>query len=116
MISKEVILSLEKIFNLNLENDCIFIKDSNFNYVYANEALLSLFGTTLDLVLGKNDLCFVDEIEVCLRCEESDALALKQGFSSTIESVFDKKYEVLKFKVNLDNREVGVLSWVKLLK
>lgn len=116
MISKEVAFSLGKVFNLDLNSDYIFIKDSNFNYIYANDALLSLFNTTLDIVLGKNDLCFMDEVEICLKCEESDIIALEKGYSSSIEKVFDKEYEVLKFKINLNNDEVGILSWVRPLK
>ena len=104
---------LEKIFNLNLNQDIIFIKDSKFNYIYANKPFLDLFDITLENILGKDDSFFMNNSITCSLCRESDLKALEEGYIMTSETVYYKTYEVLKFKININHNEVGILSWAK---
>ena len=104
---------LEKIFNLNLNQDIIFIKDSKFNYIYANKPFLDLFNITLEDILGKNDSFFMNDYIAYSLCRESDLKALKEGYIMTSETIYCKTYEVLKFKININQNELGILSWAK---
>lgn len=112
-MDNDFIFYLEKIFNLNLSQDIIFIKDSKFNYIYANKPFLDLFNITLENILGKSDSFFMNDSIAYSLCRESDLKALKEGYIMASETVYNKTYEVLKFKININQYKFGIFCWAK---
>lgn len=100
---------IKNLLNFDLDNDFIFIKDKNLNYIYANEKFCHLFNTTLSELLGKNDTFLMTEPETISKCKESDIFALNSNFFISNEIVSNIHYRVLKLKINLDNNNYGIL-------
>lgn len=105
---------LKNILNLNLENDFIFIKDSNLNYIYANSKFCELFNIEVEKLIGKNDCFLIKNKELLDTCQKSDMEALKNNHIISIEKVFGVSFNVLKLKVSIGNNRFGVLGFAKL--
>lgn len=115
-LDKNMLSFLKNILDIDLEKDIVFIKDSNFNYVYANEIFCNLFEIEMNNILGKNDKAFIKDKIVLEKCYESDKYSYEKDFLIHEEIVFEQKYRVLKLKINLGNKKSGILCFAKLNK
>lgn len=113
-LDKNLLIFLKNILDVDIERDIVFIKDSNFNYIYANEIFCNLFGTKVEIILGKNDKSFITNKEILEKCYESDKYSYDRDFLIHEEEVFNKKYRVLKLKINLGEGSSGILCFAKL--
>lgn len=104
---------INNILDVDLENDIIFIKDSNFKYVYVNNKFCELFEIKPEEIIGKDDKDLLTESSSIAHCKESDLFTLKHNFFLTNETVYGKEYRVLKLKINLDKKTSGILCFAK---
>ncbi len=81
---------IDTILSLHFDKDFLFIKDSNFKYLYANQNFCSLFNTSLNQILGKDDHFIIKELNTLKNCEKSDKLVLENNQIICIEEVFEK--------------------------
>lgn len=107
---------IKSILNIDINNDIIFIKDSNFKYVYANIIFCNLFNIKLENIVGKRDETFIFDKEVLIKCNESDKFTYEKDFIIHEEKVFNHKYKVLKLKINLTEKTQGILCFAKVRK
>ena len=114
MLNNNLKFFIKNILNLDLENDFIFIKDSNLNYIYANSKFCSLFNITIESIIGKNDDSFIKDPILCAGCQESDIYALQNNHFICFEEAFGKTFRVLKLKINLEKDTEGILCFAKL--
>ena len=105
---------IKSILNINIESDILFIKDSNFKYIYANEIFCNLFNINAADIIGKGDEVFIFDKKVLKKCFESDKATYEKDFIIHEENVFNQRYEVLKLKINLGERGEGILCFAKL--
>lgn len=105
---------LKNILNLNLENDFIFIKDSDLNYIYANSKFCELFNIEVEDLIGKNDHFLIKNKELLKTCQKSDREALKNNHVISIEKASGVIFNVLKLKVSIGNDCFGILGFAKL--
>lgn len=93
---------------IDASDDLIFIKDSQFRYVVVNEANARFFKRAPEDVVGRVDFELMPE-EVAKRCRETDRKALEgEGVVISIERVGGSIFETRKFRVELENGEMGV--------
>lgn len=104
---------IEQILDFNLENDYVFIKDDNLNYVFANKKFCEFFNLSLESLLGNSDTFFLLDPDHLKVCKDSDLLALNNNFSISNEAIEEKNYKVLKLKINLSKDQVGILCLAK---
>lgn len=107
---------IKSILNIDIDNDIIFIKDSNFKYIYANVIFCDLFNVKLEDIIGKGDEVFIFDKEILRNCNNSDKAANDKYFIIHEEDVFDQNYKVLKLKINLGKNKEGILCFAKLKK
>lgn len=114
--NKNLLTLLENLLEINLEKDVVFIKDSNFSYVYANKVFCDLFGVEEEIILGKKDESFIKDKKVLERCLESDKVSYETSFLIHEEELFNKIYRVLKIRINLGGEKNGILCFAKTKK
>jgi len=105
----------EHLFNtfFNSCKDMIFLKDSNFRHLFANDELAHYFKTELSSIIGKTDYELMDEFQADL-CRASDMKARESNRPVTvIESIENKVYETRKFGVPLNRDETGVGAYIR---
>lgn len=107
---------LKNILNLNLEDDFIFIKDSNLNYIYVNTKFCELFNISSKNIIGKNDYFLIKDKKLLEACQKSDSEVLKKNHVISIEQAFGLKFNVLKLKVSIGHNNFGILGFAKLEK
>ncbi len=105
---------IDGILSLDFSKDYIFIKDSNLKYLYANPNFCSLFNTSLNEIIGKDDSFIIKDLNTLKSCEKSDKYALKNNQIICIEEVFEKDFSVLKIKINLDQDKTGILCLARI--
>lgn len=114
--NKNLLTLLENLLEIDLQKDIVFIKDSEFSYVYANDVFCNLFGIKEEFILGKKDEYFIRDKNVLARCLESDKISYETNFLIHEEKVFGRVYKVLKVKINLGDKEKGILCFAKIGK
>lgn len=114
--NKNLLTLLENLLEIDLQKDIVFIKDSEFSYVYANDVFCNLFGVKEEVILGKKDEYFIRDKNVLDRCLESDKISYETNFLIHKEKVFGRVYKVLKVKINLGDKEKGILCFAKIGK
>lgn len=112
-MNEEIKFFIKNILDFDLDNDFIFIKDNNLNYVYANEKFCDFFKVSLKNLKGMNDQYLMIDNLSLKKCKESDLFTLNNNFFISDEIVFDQKYRVLKLKINLENHKPGILCLAK---
>ncbi len=105
---------LKSILNLDLENDFIFLKDSNLKYLYANKKFCELFKLDLKNLIGKDDYFLFEDKKFVDICQNSDLEALGKNYAITKEAAFGMKFNILKLKVSIGNNNFGILGFAKL--
>ena len=68
----------------------IYVKDSNYQYRYVNQAVRQLFGKTLTEIIGKSDEDFFDQTTV-VTLREHDRRVLELGERVAIENIYTSK-------------------------
>ncbi len=98
---------------LNSTNDIVLLKDSDFRYLYINNAGVDLYNRNYDDIIGKNDFELMSEIEAN-QCYNSDKLAVESdGVVITEETFGDRVFEVRKFKIKLIDNKFGVGGFIR---
>jgi PAS domain S-box-containing protein len=93
---------------INASDDLIFIKDSQFRYAVVNEANARFLERSVEEVIGRTDFELMPE-EVAKRCRETDERAMAgEGMLISVERVGDRIYETRKFRVGLEDGQVGI--------
>ncbi len=93
---------------INANSDCMFVKDDNFRYIIANEAICKFFNKTKEEIINKTDKELASDYLIA-PCPSSDKRALEEGILfSTEEKLGEKIYEITKFSVNLGKGKKGV--------
>ena len=93
---------------IDASDDLIFIKDSQLRYVVINEANARFFARSPESIIGRTDFELMPE-EAAKRCRETDRKALDgEGVVISTERVGDRIFETRKFRVELENGEIGV--------
>lgn len=113
-LDSKLVLFLKGILDIDFERDIIFIKDSKFKYLFVNKVFCNLFNVAQEDVLGKSDECFINSSEILENCYKSDKQAYNSEFFICEEEVFNKKYKVLKLKINIGNGNRGLLCFAKI--
>ncbi|WP_407536450.1 PAS domain-containing protein [Cetobacterium somerae] len=104
---------LKNILNLDLENDFIFLKDSNLKYLYANKKFCELFKLELKDFIGKDDDFLFEDKELVETCKVSDLKALEENYAVKKEIAFGLEFDILKLKVSTGNNKFGVLGFAR---
>lgn len=111
---KKILLDvLNEILDINLEKDIVFIKDSDFKYVYVNNRFCEIFSLDQNTVIGKCDNNFIQDKTTLENCYLSDCKAFEDNFIIIEETTFGKKFNVLKLKINLGHNKNGILCLAK---
>ncbi|MGL5277754.1 MAG: hypothetical protein ACRC8M_01555 [Cetobacterium sp.] len=105
---------LKNILNLDFEGDFIFIKDSNFKYVFANSKFCELFKICPEDIAGKDDTFLTNDEKFLRTCHESDLAALKENHVICTERAFNTEFNVLKMKIATGPNNFGILGFAKL--
>lgn len=113
-LDTNLISFLKGILDINFEQDIIFIKDSDFKYIFVNERFCDIFDVALEDILCKSDESFIYNNEILENCCKSDKIAYIKGFFICEEKVFNKNYRVLKVKINIGNGRSGLLCFAKI--
>jgi hypothetical protein len=93
---------------INASNDMIFLKDEQFRYIVANNAMATFFGMEKEEMIGKTDLELANKDKI-FPCISSDKKALEASAAFTIEEILgNRRCETTKFPVNLDNNQKGI--------
>lgn len=113
VLNKNIDFFIKNVLNLDLNKDVIFIKNSNFEYIYANSKFCDLFNINLKNLIGKKDIDFISDKILLKTCEQSDLYVFENNYLICIESAFDKEFRVLKLKIDLGNNNIGILCFAK---
>jgi PAS domain S-box-containing protein len=108
--AEEALLESENRYNTFVNNnvDMIFVKDENFRYLVANNAMANFFGKPIEEILYKTDKEISAENMVS-PCAKSD----KEPLESTeavvkVEQLGDRFFETTKFRMPLKNGKFGI--------
>lgn len=112
---KNLLNVLSTILDINFEKDIIFIKNSNFEYIYANQAFCEEFDVNLSDILGKTDNFFIKDRQTLSICHSSDVKAYRDSFLIVEEESSTARFKVLKLKINLGNGNSGIFCFAKKL-
>jgi len=93
---------------INADTNMIFVKDSNFRYLMANNAMAGFFKKTKEELLGKTDYELA-EVNTILPCVSSDINAINSQSAFTREEILgDRVFEVTKFQLQLSGNRKGI--------
>lgn len=93
---------------INTHTDHMFIKDSQFRYLSANNASVEFLGRPHTEILGKTDFELM-ETEKAEKIRSMEISILKSGKSLTFEEVVgDRIFETTKFPLLLQNGDMGL--------
>ncbi len=93
---------------INATVDPIFVKDDQFRYLMANDAMAKFFGKTKKELINKTDQELADEATV-YPCQSSDRKALEvQGPFTIEEQLGNRIYEATKFPLLLKGNQKGI--------
>ena len=105
---------LKNILDVDLNKDLIFIKNSNFEYIYVNSIFCQLFNLNTEEIIGKKDKDFFEDKNAVLICQQSDIKAIETSYLIHEEKAFNKNFRVLKIKINLGDKKEGLLCFAKI--
>lgn len=105
---------LKNILDVDLNKDLIFIKNSNFEYIYVNSIFCQLFNLNTEEIIGKKDKDFFEDKNAVLICQQSDIKAFETSYLIHEEEAFNKNFRVLKIKINLGDKKEGLLCFAKI--
>ena len=105
---------LKNILDVDLNKDLIFIKNSNFEYIYVNSIFCQLFNLNTEEIIGKKDKDFFEDKNAVLICQQSDIKAFETSCLIHEEEAFNKNFRVLKIKINLGDKKEGLLCFAKI--
>lgn len=114
ILNTNVDFFIKNVLNLDLYKDIIFIKNKNFKYIYVNNIFCELFYLKLSDIINKQDSDFILDENLLKTCQESDIYVLKNNYLISIEEAFNKKFRVLKLKIDLGNNQFGILGFAKM--
>ena len=106
----KALLESEERYNafINADTDMIFVKDDQYRYVLANEAMARFFDTTREQVLGKTDQELAENTRV-YPCKSSDQRIIDKAETFMIEERLGNRiYEVTKFPLELRDNKRGI--------
>lgn len=109
-LTREALEESENRYNTFINNnvDMIFVKDDQFRYLIANEALAKYYGKTTNELYGKTDKELAKE-SLIFPGVSSDKKALTVTSAFLIEeSLGDKVYEAIKFPMQLKGNKKGI--------
>lgn len=109
-LAEEALIESEERYNafINANIDMIFVKDEQFRYLMANDAMAKFFGKPKEELLNKTDQELADENTI-YPCQSSDRKALTIESFFTIEEQFgDRIYETTKFPLQLKGNKKGI--------
>jgi PAS domain S-box-containing protein len=93
---------------INADTDMVFVKDDQFRYLMANDAMASFFGKSKEELNNKTDRELADE-KTIYPCQSSDIKALGSETTFTIEEQLgDRIYETTKFPLQLKGNKKGI--------
>jgi PAS domain S-box-containing protein len=93
---------------INASEDMIFLKDDQFRYLVANNAIASFFGVTKEEMIGKTDQELACKTQI-FPCISSDKKALEASEPFMLEEKLGNRFcETTKFPVLLKNRQRGI--------
>lgn len=93
---------------INANTDMLFVKDENFRYMMANDAMADFFNNTKEELLAKTDQELAQYSLIC-PCISSDQKALESSSIIIVEERFgDRIFEVTKFPLNLKDNKKGI--------
>ncbi len=93
---------------INANTDMLFVKDENFRYIMANDAMADFFNNTKEELLAKTDQELA-QYSLIYPCISSDQKALELSSIIIVEERFgDRIFEVTKFPLNLKDNKKGI--------
>jgi two-component system, cell cycle sensor histidine kinase and response regulator CckA len=93
---------------INATSDMVFVKSEQFRNIVINQSLAKFLGKTEEEIIGKSDFELMPQI-VAEKCRQTDMEALtSKSIITSVETVGDQVYEILKFPVDLDRNRTGV--------
>jgi PAS domain S-box-containing protein len=93
---------------INANTDMLFVKDENFRYMMANDAMADFFNNTKEELLAKTDQELA-QYSLIYPCISSDQKALESSSIIIVEERFgDRIFEVTKFPLNLKDNKKGI--------
>jgi PAS domain S-box-containing protein len=94
-------------------DDCIFIKDNNFKYLYVNSSFQKLFNKSREEIIGKTDRDIFSK-ELAVRFGDSDTLVLESNQPVVILMDYeDKNLEITKFVCPLQGSKSGIAGIIR---
>ncbi|MBN2764813.1 MAG: PAS domain S-box protein [Paludibacteraceae bacterium] len=108
--AEEALLESENRYITFVNNnvDMIFVKDENFRYLVANDAMAQFFNKNVDDILNKTD-AEISGPEVHIPCSSSDRQALMSDKPVIgVEKLGERFYELTKFQMLLKNGKTGI--------
>lgn len=109
-IIEEQLKESEERYNafINADIDMIFVKDDQFRYVMANNAMAAFFAKLPAELIGKSDEELAHNSKI-LPCKSSDQRALNEQNAFTIEEKLGNRiYETTKFALSLKDQKKGI--------
>lgn len=98
---------------INADNNMVYLKDENFNYVFGNTTFQKFYNKTSEEILGMDDFAISDE-EFAKRRRKSDKAAIENNAVITDEIERNGKiYDIIKFPVNMPNNKTGVGAYIR---
>jgi len=98
---------------LNSTDEMVFIKDSNFRYIFINDTYAGFFKKKSEEILGKTDFDLM-EPDPAKRCRQTDLQALKENKIAVNEGVVGgRTCQTRKFPVKLESGEIGVGAFIR---
>ncbi|MBC8004333.1 MAG: PAS domain S-box protein [Verrucomicrobia bacterium] len=93
---------------VNANADMIFVKDDQFRYLMANDAMASFFNKTKEELINKTDKELADDRHI-YPCNSSDLKVLELDAAYTIEEKLGNRiYETTKFPLQLSGGKKGI--------
>ena len=92
----------------------IYMKDKNYNYVYANQSTLKLFNCSLDQLIGQDDFSlFAKHSAEKIRITDKKIIEEKQNSREEVNSILlnGKQYSFLDIKTPIFNIDDDSTAW-----
>ncbi len=109
-LAKQALIESEARYNafVNADTDMIFVKDENFRYLMANDAMASFYGKSNDELFMKTDqeLAKFSLISPCISSDQKVMETLSQ--IAVEEKLGDRIFEVIKFPIKLKDNKTGI--------
>ena len=98
---------------IDSNTDMVFLKDSEFRHLLANQALCRFYGKAENKIIGKTDFDLMGK-SAAAKCRRSDKQALAENkINVSEETVGGRTFETRKFPVKLIDGRIGVGSYIR---